>query len=131
MKSKAAVRDVGRALGMPYAEVDKIAKLITTADRGIERAINDEPEVRDLYQRDDRVRELLDNACVVEGLARHASTHAAGIVIANKHLSEYLPLYRGQHDETVTQYDMKMIEKIGLIKIDFLGLETSPSWTRS
>lgn len=124
MKSKAAVRDVGRALGMPYAEVDRIAKLITTADRGIERAIHDEPEIRELYQRDDRVKELLDNACVVEGLARHASTHAAGIVIANKHLAEYLPLYKGKHDETVTQYDMKMIEKIGLIKIDFLGLET-------
>jgi DNA polymerase III subunit alpha len=124
MQSKAAVRDVGRALGMPYAEVDKIAKLITSGDRGIERAIADEPQVRDLYGTDDRVRELLDNASVLEGLARHASTHAAGIVIANKHLSEYLPLYKGKHDETVTQYDMKMIEKIGLIKIDFLGLET-------
>ncbi|HBL24505.1 MAG TPA: DNA polymerase III subunit alpha, partial [Deltaproteobacteria bacterium] len=109
---------------MAYAEVDKIAKLITTADRGIERAIDEEPQVRELYQTDPRVKELLDNACVVEGLARHASTHAAGIVIANKHLAEYLPLYKGKHDETVTQYDMKMIEKIGLIKIDFLGLET-------
>ncbi len=124
MQSKAAVRDVGRALGMPYAEVDKIAKLITSGDRGIERAINEEPQIRELYETDDRIRELLDNASVVEGLARHASTHAAGIVIANKHLSEYLPLYKGKHDETVTQYDMKMIEKIGLIKIDFLGLET-------
>ncbi|MHB8110168.1 MAG: DNA polymerase III subunit alpha [Syntrophorhabdaceae bacterium] len=124
MQSKAAVRDVGRALGMPYAEVDKIAKLITSGDRGIERAIADEPQIRELYETDNRVRELLDNASVLEGLARHASTHAAGIVIANKHLSEYLPLYKGKHDETVTQYDMKMIEKIGLIKIDFLGLET-------
>lgn len=124
MQSKAAVRDVGRALGMPYAEVDKIAKLITSADHGIERAINDEPQIRELYQTDGQIKELLDNASVVEGLARHASTHAAGIVIANKHLAEYLPLYRGKHDETVTQYDMKMIEKIGLIKIDFLGLET-------
>ena len=73
---------------------------------------------------DPQVKELLDNAIVLEGLARHASTHAAGIVIANKHLSEYVPLYRGQHDETVTQYHMKVIEKIGLIKMDFLGLET-------
>ena len=124
MKSKAAVRDVGRALGMPYAEVDKIAKLITSDDRGIEKAINEEPQIRELYANDDRVKELLDNAIVLEGLARHASTHAAGIVIANKHLSEYVPLYKGKHDETVTQYDMKIIEKIGLIKIDFLGLET-------
>ena len=124
MKSKAAVRDVGRALGMPYAEVDKIAKLIVSVDRGIEKAINEEPQVGELYHTDPQVKELLDNAIVLEGLARHASTHAAGIVIANKHLSEYVPLYRGQHDETVTQYHMKVIEKIGLIKMDFLGLET-------
>ncbi len=124
MQSKAAVRDVGRALGMPYAEVDKIAKLIVSTDSGIEKAIKEEPQIKDLYQKDDRVRELLDNAMVLEGLARHASTHAAGIVISNKHLTEYLPLYKGQHDETVTQYDMRVIEKIGLIKIDFLGLET-------
>ncbi|HEX2964436.1 MAG TPA: DNA polymerase III subunit alpha, partial [Syntrophorhabdaceae bacterium] len=124
MKSKAAVRDVGRALGMPYAEVDKIAKLIVSTDRGIEKAINEEPQISELYQTDEQVRELLDNAIVVEGLARHASTHAAGIVIANKHLAEYVPLYRGQHDEMVTQYHMKIIEKIGLIKMDFLGLET-------
>ena len=124
MKSKAAVRDVGRALGMPYAEVDKIAKLITSVDHGIEKAIHDEPQVSELYQTDEKVKELLDNAVVVEGLARHASTHAAGIVIANKPLSEYVPLYRGQHDEMVTQYHMKVIEKIGLIKMDFLGLET-------
>ncbi|MDD5009344.1 MAG: DNA polymerase III subunit alpha [Syntrophorhabdaceae bacterium] len=124
MQSKAAVRDVGRALGMPYAEVDKIAKLIVSTDSGIEKAIREEPQIKELYQKDDRVKELLDNAMVLEGLARHASTHAAGIVISNKHLTEYLPLYRGQHDETVTQYDMRIIEKIGLIKIDFLGLET-------
>ena len=124
MQSKAAVRDVGRALGMPYADVDRIAKLITSTDHGIEKAIKEEPQIRELYQAGGQVKELLDNACVVEGLARHASTHAAGIVIANKHLAEYLPLYKGKHDETVTQYDMVMIEKIGLIKIDFLGLET-------
>ncbi len=124
MQSKAAVRDMGRALGMPYVDVDRIAKLITSTDHGIEKAINEEPQIRELYQTDERVKELLDNAIVVEGLARHASTHAAGIVIANKPLSEYLPLYRGQNDETVTQYHMKVIEKIGLIKIDFLGLET-------
>jgi len=124
MKSKQAVRDVGRALGMPYAEVDKIAKLIVSTDRGIEKAINEEPQISEMYQTNEQVRELLDNAIVVEGLARHASTHAAGIVIANKHLSEYVPLYRGQHDEMVTQYHMKIIEKIGLIKMDFLGLET-------
>jgi DNA polymerase III subunit alpha len=124
MQSKAAVRDVGRVLGIPYAEVDKIAKLITSTDRGIEKAISDEPEIRDLYQKDGKIRELLDNAMVLEGLARHASTHAAGLVIANKQLTEHLPLCVGKEKETITQYAMKTIEKIGLIKIDFLGLET-------
>ncbi len=128
MQSKAAVRDVGRALGMPYAEVDKIAKLIPAAtpatNLGIKRAIEDEPQLKDLYEKDGRIKELLDNAIVLEGLARHASTHAAGIVISNKLLTEHLPLYRGQKGETVTQFTMKTIEKIGLIKIDFLGLET-------
>jgi DNA polymerase-3 subunit alpha len=124
MQSKAAVRDVGRALGMPYAEVDKIAKLITSGENGISKAINEEPQIKELYQTDDRVKELLENAMVLEGLARHASTHAAGIVISNKLLTEHLPLCKGKKDETVTQYHMKVIEKIGLIKIDFLGLET-------
>lgn len=124
MQSKAAVRDVGRALGMPYAEVDKIAKLITSGENGISRAIKEEPQIKELYQADERIKELLDNAMVLEGLARHASTHAAGIVISNKILTEHLPLCKGKKDETVTQYHMKVIEKIGLIKIDFLGLET-------
>ncbi|HOE16344.1 MAG TPA: DNA polymerase III subunit alpha [Syntrophorhabdaceae bacterium] len=124
MKSKQAVRDVGRALGMPYAEVDKIAKLIVSTERGVEKAIEEEPQIKELYAKDDRVKELLDNAMVLEGLARHASTHAAGIVISNRPLIEHLPLYKGKNDETVTQYDMGIIEKIGLIKIDFLGLET-------
>ncbi len=124
MQSKAAVRDVGRALGLPYAEVDKIAKLITSTEKGIEKAIHEEPQLRELYHNDNRIKELLDNAMVLEGLARHASTHAAGIVISNKPLTEHLPLYRGPKDEIITQYPMKTIEKIGLIKIDFLGLET-------
>ena len=124
MQSKAAVRDVGRALGFPYAEVDKIAKMVTSADNGIERSIAEEPQLGDIYRNDARIKELLDNAMVLEGLARHASTHAAGIVIANKHLSHYLPLYKGSKGEIITQFAMKTIEKIGLIKIDFLGLET-------
>jgi DNA polymerase III subunit alpha len=125
MKSKAAVRDVGRALALPYAEVDKIAKLIPTAlDITIEQALAEEPRLKELYENDQKVTELLDNAIVLEGLARHASTHAAGIVIANKPLVEYVPLYRGQKGETITQYSMKCIEKIGLIKFDLLGLKT-------
>jgi DNA polymerase-3 subunit alpha len=125
MKSKAAVRDVGRALGLPYASVDHIAKLIpATLDISIEEALAEEPRLRDLSQKDEAVRELIDNAQVLEGLARHASTHAAGIVISNKPLVEHVPLYRGQKGETVTQYSMKAIEKIGLVKFDLLGLKT-------
>jgi DNA polymerase-3 subunit alpha len=125
MKSKAAVRDVGRALGVPYANVDQIAKLIpATLDISIEQALAEEPRLRDLCQKDETVRELIDNAQVLEGLARHASTHAAGIVISNKPLMEHVPLYRGQKGETVTQYSMKTIEKIGLVKFDLLGLKT-------
>jgi DNA polymerase-3 subunit alpha len=125
MKSKAAVRDVGRALGLPYAHVDQIAKLIpATLDISIEQAMSEEPRLREQYLKDEAVKELIDNAMVLERLARHASTHAAGIVISNKPLMEYVPLYRGQKGETVTQYAMKTIEKIGLVKFDLLGLKT-------
>jgi DNA polymerase-3 subunit alpha len=125
MKSKAAVRDVGRALGLPYAQVDQIAKLIpATLDISIEQAMTEEPRLGEQYQKDETVKELIDNAMVLERLARHASTHAAGIVISNKPLMEYVPLYRGQKGETVTQYAMKTIEKIGLVKFDLLGLKT-------
>ena len=109
----------------PYAEVDRIAKLIpATLDMSIEQALQEEPRLKELYEKDPTVTELIDNAMVLEGLARHASTHAAGIVISNKPLVEHLPLYRGTKGETVTQYPMKTIEKIGLIKFDLLGLKT-------
>ncbi|HVN25195.1 MAG TPA: DNA polymerase III subunit alpha [Syntrophorhabdales bacterium] len=125
MKSRAAVRDVGRALGFPYADVDRIAKLIPAAlDMSIEQALHDEPRLKEMCEKDPSVAELIDNAMVLEGLARHASTHAAGIVISNKPLVEHLPLHRGTKGETVTQYPMKSIEKIGLIKFDLLGLKT-------
>ncbi len=125
MKSKAAVRDVGRALGVPYANVDQIAKLIpTTLDISIDQALSEEPRLREMCEKDETIRELIENAQVLEGLARHASTHAAGIVISKKPLMEHVPLYRGQKGETVTQYSMKTIEKIGLVKFDLLGLKT-------
>ncbi|MCS7281508.1 MAG: DNA polymerase III subunit alpha [Desulfobacterota bacterium] len=124
MQSRAAIRDVGRALGLSYGEVDRIAKLVPPFAKSIEAALSTEPALKELYERDERVKELLDTAISLEGLARHASTHAAGIVISNKPLTEYLPLYRGTNGETVTQYPMKMIEKIGLVKFDFLGLKT-------
>lgn len=124
MQSRAAIRDVGRAMGLSYGEVDRIAKLVPQFSKSIEAALNSEPSLRDLYERDEKVRDLIDTAISLEGLARHASTHAAGIVISNRPLTEYLPLYKGTNGETVTQYPMKMIERIGLVKFDFLGLKT-------
>ncbi len=125
MKAKAVVRDVGRALGMAFAETDKIAKLIPEEMKmTISKALDAEPELRELASGDKRVARLIDVSKRLEGLSRHASTHAAGVVIGDKPLQEYLPLYRGKKDEIVTQFNMKMVEKVGLIKFDFLGLRT-------
>lgn len=125
MKAKAAVRDVGRALGLKLSLVDKIAKLIP--DEGkitIKKALEIEPDLQKLFETSEEVQKLLTIAQKLEGLARHASTHAAGIVISDKPMWEYLPLYTGKKGEVVTQYDMKRVEKVGLIKFDFLGLKT-------
>jgi DNA polymerase-3 subunit alpha len=126
MAAKAAIRDVGRAMDMPYAEVDRIAKLVpNTLKITIEEAIKAEPQLKDLYDSHAGVRELLDIAKRLEGLNRHASTHAAGVVIAPVPLTEYTPLYKSPSDESImTQFDMVSIEGIGLLKFDFLGLKT-------
>jgi DNA polymerase-3 subunit alpha len=126
MKAKAVIRDVGRALDMAYAEVDKIAKLVPNQlNITLDKAIEMEPELKKLSDADPRIADLLETARVLEGLPRHASTHAAGVVISNKPLTEYLPLYMGQKDNVVTtQYPMNDVEKIGLVKFDFLGLKT-------
>jgi DNA polymerase-3 subunit alpha len=125
MKARAAVRDVGRVLEMPYAEVDRIAKLIPS-DLGmtIDRALQIEPRLKDLVQESRKVEELFDFARSIEGLSRHASTHAAGVVIANKPITEYVPLYRNSNGDITTQFAMKDIEKVGLVKFDVLGLRT-------
>lgn len=125
MKARAVVRDVGRVLGMPYGDVDRIAKMIpTTLGITLEKALQVEPQLKDLAKRDPQVAKLLDIAKGLEGFPRHASTHAAGVVISDQPLVNFLPLYRGQNDEVVTQFDMKAVENIGLIKFDFLGLKT-------
>lgn len=126
MAAKAAIRDVGRAMDMPYAEVDRIAKLVpNTLKITIEDAIKAEPQLKELYNSNAGVRELLDIAKRLEGLNRHASTHAAGVVIAPVPLTEYTPLYKSPSDESImTQFDMVSIEGIGLLKFDFLGLKT-------
>ena len=126
MQARAVVRDVGRALDMPYQEVDKIAKLIPPIlNITLKEAIESEPQLKELAEQDPKVKQLLEIAQLLEGLPRHASTHAAGVVISDdKPLVYYLPLYRGSKGEVVTQFDMKGVEKVGLIKFDFLGLKT-------
>ncbi len=125
MQAKAVVRDVGRVMDIPYAEVDRIAKLIPgTLNITLDQALEQEPRLKEAISKDTRVESLFNVAKCLEGLARHASTHAAGIVIANRPLMDYLPLYRGQNGEVVTQFTMKDVEKIGLVKFDFLGLKT-------
>ncbi|MDY0307514.1 MAG: DNA polymerase III subunit alpha [Desulfovibrio aminophilus] len=125
MKAKAVVRDVGRALGLTFAETDKIAKLIPDdLKMTIDKALDKEPELVALAHSSPQMEKLVDISRRLEGLCRHASTHAAGVVISAGPMTDYLPLYRGKKGEVVTQYDMKRVEKVGLIKFDFLGLRT-------
>jgi len=125
MKAKAVVRDVGRVLEMPFAEVDKVAKQIPPAlDMTLEKALEESPTLKELEKNDPKVKELLSVARRLEGMTRHASVHAAGVVITPKAITEYAPLYKGARDEITTQWSMKEIERIGLLKMDFLGLST-------
>ncbi|HUF47123.1 MAG TPA: DNA polymerase III subunit alpha [Vicinamibacterales bacterium] len=127
MKARAVVRDVGRVLEMPVSEVDRVAKLIPSQlDMTLDRALEESPPLADLEKRDPRVAELLSAARRLEGMTRHASVHAAGVVIAPRPVTEFAPLYRSQKDggEITTQWAMKEIERIGLLKMDFLGLST-------
>ena len=125
LKARAVVRDVGRALGFKPKEIDPIAKLIPEGpDVSLEKALSAEPRLRELAEKDERVARLFAIARALEGLPRHPSIHAAGVVIADRPLTEYLPLMKGEKGEIVTQFDMKVVEKIGLIKFDFLGLKT-------
>ncbi len=125
MKARAAVRDVGRVMDIPYADVDRVAKQIpATLDITIDKALEETPSLREIEENDPRVRELLGVARRLEGMTRHASVHAAGVVIAPRPLTEFVPLYKGQRDEITTQWAMKEIERIGLLKMDFLGLST-------
>jgi len=125
MKAKAVVRDVGRALDMPYGEVDRIAKLIPDdLKMTIDKAIKQEPQLKEMAGTDPRVKDLLDTAICLEGLTRHASTHAAGVVVAPNRMEEYLPVYKDQKTGSInTQYSMKYVEMVGLVKFDFLGLK--------
>ena len=125
MKAKAVVRDVGRALDMPYADVDRIAKQIPPAlDMTLDKALAENPVLKEMAAKDPKVKEVLDIGRRLEGMSRHASVHAAGVVIAPGPITDYAPLYRGQRDELTTQWNMKEVERVGLLKMDFLGLST-------
>jgi DNA polymerase-3 subunit alpha len=125
MAAKAAIKDVGRSLDMPYGEVDRIAKMVpATIGVTIEKALEDSPQMQEAYNTDANVKELVDTARKLEGLVRGAGVHAAGVVIAPTPLTELVPVCRSKNDEIVTAYDMKAVEKLGLLKMDFLGLTT-------
>ena len=125
LQAKAAIRDVGRILGMPYREVDVIAKLVP--DRlgiKIDSAIKQNTTLRERIETDSQTATLMDLAKRIEGLIRHVSIHAAGVIIADQPILGYAPLYKGSDNENVIQFDLKYAKKIGLVKFDFLGLKT-------
>jgi DNA polymerase-3 subunit alpha len=125
MAAKAAIKDVGRAMDLPYGEVDRIAKLIPAQlNITLDDALKQAPQLKSLIDGDARYTDLMEVAKRLEGLARHASTHAAGVVISPEPLTNIVPLYKSNRDEITTQYDMKGLEHIGLLKMDFLGLTT-------
>jgi DNA polymerase III subunit alpha len=128
LQARAAVRDVGRVLGLPYGQVNKVAELIPinpARPLTLQQAIDGEPRLQQMRAEDEAVNRLLEIALQVEGLYRHASTHAAGVVIGDRPLMELVPLYRDpRSDFLVTQYSMKYVEQAGLVKFDFLGLTT-------
>ena len=125
MAAKAAIKDVGRAMDIPYGEVDKLAKMVP-AELGItlDKALEDAPQLKSAVNSDEKLKDLMNVARRLEGLSRHASTHAAGVVISPQPLTELVPVYKTNRDEITTQYDMTALERIGLLKMDFLGLTT-------
>ncbi len=125
MKAKAVVRDVGRVMDLSFAEVDKIAKMIPfDLKMTLDKALDESPPLQEAYQKDARVKELIDVSRRLEGTTRHASIHAAGVVISPQPLTDLVPLYKANTGDITTQFDMKGIERIGLLKMDFLGLRT-------
>ena len=126
MLAKGVLRDVGRTLDMPYSDVDRIAKLVPNRlNITLNDAIHEEPRLQALQTQDPKVGQLIESARRLEGLTRHASVHAAGVVIAPEPLRNVVPLYRSpKGDEVVTQYPMDDVEAMGLLKMDFLGLRT-------
>ncbi len=125
--ARAALRDIGRALGMPYSQVDRIARLVTPRPNiTLDQALNENKELYDIYHEDSTVQNLIDTAKKLEGIARHVSTHAAGVVISREPLTQYMPLQRatkdGEQASTMTQFSMENVARLGLLKLDILGL---------
>jgi DNA polymerase III subunit alpha len=125
MAAKAAIKDVGRAMDIPYSDVDRIAKMIPTQlNITLDKAIEDSAQLREAMEKDGQIRELIQTAKKLEGMVRNSGVHAAGVVISPKPLTELVPLHKTKNDEIVTAFDMVAIEKLGLLKMDFLGLTT-------
>src|ERR1700674_1609073 len=125
MAAKAAIKDVGRAMDIPYADVDRIAKMVPTQlNITLEQAIADSAQLREAIEKDGQIRELFETARKLEGMVRNSGVHAAGVVISPRPLTDLVPLHRTKNDEIVTAFDMVAIEKMGLLKMDFLGLTT-------
>jgi DNA polymerase III subunit alpha len=125
MAAKAAIKDVGRAMDIPYTDVDRIAKMVpNTLNITIDQALKDSPNLQEAYEKESQVTALIDTALKLEGLVRNSGVHAAGVVISPMPLTDLLPLHKTKNDEIVTAYDMKAVEKMGLLKMDFLGLTT-------
>jgi DNA polymerase III subunit alpha len=125
MAAKAAIKDVGRAMEIPYTEVDRLAKMVpTTLGIQLDKALEDAPQLKSAVNSDEKLKDLMAVALRLEGLARHASTHAAGVVISPEPLTDLVPVYKTNRDEITTQFDMNALERIGLLKMDFLGLTT-------
>ena len=125
MAARAAIRDVGRTLNIPYSEVDRVAKLVPSELHiTIEKALNDSADLKEIYDSNRQIKKLIDMAGLLEGMPRHASTHAAGVVITREPLTHYLPLYKASDGPLTTQFAKDQVEELGLLKMDLLGLRT-------
>ena len=124
MKSKQAIKDVGRAMGMPYADVNKVANLVPDGAKSIKEAVEQTPDLQDLEKSDSQISKLLTSASSMEGLARHCSQHAAGVVITPKPLTDLVPVRQIEEGQVATQFSMDPVASLGLVKMDFLGLQT-------
>jgi len=133
MKARAVIRDICRVLGVPLSEADMLAKLIPESlGMTLDKAMNSEPKLKQAYEQNEQIRKVIDICKRLEGLTRHASVHAAGVVIADEPLTNFIPLYKASgSDDIITQYEGPMVEKVGLLKMDFLGLKTLSVLERS